>query len=329
MKDSASALKSLRRIFEPVIGQDETKGNLIEILLAGYMDNFIVPMLFVGPAGWGKSFLMGKAKDAIKNVLERKVYFTENGLALGTRNEFLNEFYAARMHDKQAVLFTDEIADAKESTMGVMRDFLEPTMERGPKFVTHDERQLKFCPYLNSFVVATNEIAKLSPAFISRFERLDLSPYTVEQMEEMIARGLEDSNIQFHDNTLRILSECFRGSARDIVQWFNAIKRRVLIKGRKVISREDCYDILRARKVFPRGVTAVELGTLIALETRGRLQLKQLASINGCAPAEQDSNESFLRKLGLMGTDGTRFITAGGISYLAELREEKFIPAID
>lgn len=329
MKDTTSALKAIRAAFEPVIGQDECKNSLTEILLAGYMDDFLVPLLFVGPAGWGKSFLMGKVKDIIKNTLGRKVYFAENGSALGTRKEFLEDFYGPKMHDKSAVLFTDEIHDARDNTMGVIRDFLEPTMERGPKFVTLEERSLKFCPFLNSFAVATNEIDKLSPAFVSRFERLDLSAYTVEEMEEMISRGLEDSEIQFHDNTLRILSECFRGSARDIVQWFNAIKRRVLIKGRKVISREDCYAILHARKTFPRGVTATELNTLLALEKRGRLQLKQLASINGCASAEQDRNETMLRGLGLIGTDVTRFITAEGIAYLAELRAEKFIPAID
>lgn len=314
--------------FEPIVGQARAKERVTEILLGGALDGFIAPMLLVGPPGWGKSFFLKAMRDIIKGPLATKTLYAARGENLGTKAEFFEEIIIPKFHGQKSVVIGDEIHEAAKGVLSSIRSLLEPTADRCARTIQYNDSDVVFDPFLNSFVIATNRIDELDPALVSRFERIDLEAFSSDEMAEILFMGVKADGFTFHENSLAEIARCNRGSARDIIHWINAIRRRVAIQGKTTINKADCMAVIRSRNCFPEGVSALELATLLALERRGPLQLKELAALNQCSSAEQDDNERYLRGRGFIGVDTKRHITQDGRDYLVMLRREKFIEAL-
>ncbi len=325
---NATLLEVSKRIderFKNIVGQESAKERIKDILLGAAVDGFFPTLLVVGPPGWGKSFFMKALRDIVRDVLKYKTLFAVRGDGLGTKTEFIEELLIPKFHGQKSIVICDEFHEAAKGVQSFIRSMLEPSAEREARHVPYNDSEITFDPFLNSFIIATNKVDELDAAFLSRFERIDLEPFSASELEEILYNGLRADNLIFHDSTLRMIAECNRGSARDIVHWINAIRRRVIVQEKKTINRADCMAVIKSRKTYPKGVTSLELKTLLHLEARGPLQLKELAAMNQSSSTEQDANEKFLRQRGFITTDVKRVLTNAGRVFLAELREDGFI----
>jgi Holliday junction resolvasome RuvABC ATP-dependent DNA helicase subunit len=317
---------AIQSAFSNVIGQTVARERISDILLGSIVeDGFIAPTLFVAPPGLGKSKLLGVVKSLLKEQLGRRVIYFRTGKSTGSPSEFLEEVLIANMTDKNAVLIIDEYHEAVPGVKNLLREMLETTTARETQVVKRGDLEFVFNPQMHSVFLATNRVDEVDPALLSRMERVDLVPYCDDEMEGILFQGLEAEGIQFHDNTLRAIAECNRGSARDIIHWINAIRRHIGIEGKKTINKDDVREIIRKRESFPRGVTKNELRILRLLIKHGELQMKELASMRGCSPQEQNADERYLLSKHFMTIEGKRRITSEGREYVSGLMSEGFI----
>lgn len=317
---------AIQTAFSDVIGQTVARERIGEILLSSVVEGgFIAPTLLVAPPGLGKSKLLNVIKSLLKEPLGRRVIYFRTGKSTGSPSEFLEEVLIGHMTDKKAVLAIDEYHEATPGVKNLLREMVETTTAREPQLVKRGDLEFVFNPLMHSIFLATNRVDEVDPALLSRMERIDLVPYSDDEMEGILFQGLEAEGIHFHGNTLRAIAECNRGSARDIIHWINAIRRHIGIEGKKTVNKDDVREIIRKREAFPRGVTKNELRILRLLIKHGELQMKELASMRGCSPSEENADERYLLAKHFMTIDVKRQVTPEGRAYVRDLISEGFI----
>lgn len=317
--------------FASIVGQDDAKSRLKDIMAGPLVeDGFMAPTLLYAPPGYGKTHFVEACKRIAKALMpERKTVSFKSGDEMGTVNIFFEDVLIPHVEGKEMIMFVDEFHKADAGVRSLVHRMLEITSRRESKTVTKGKYEVTINPYMHGFVLATNRIDLLDPALVSRLERVNLSQYSDCEMETMLFNELKNHKIIFNDNTLRKIAECNRGNARDIIKWSNMIRRYVAIESKKSINKEDVATLLRKAQVYPLGVTQNELQTLIHLYQSGPLQLRMLANRNGCSSSEQNCNESYLFKCGLITVEVLRKLTPKGVEYLKELMADKFIDPIE
>ena len=329
MMTQKEASKLIDETFAKMVGQTIAKRKLKTKILAALQDGFFSSLLLVGPAGLGKSQVMELVIFLVKSILGRRVLSYARGEECGTKTAF-GETLVSYMHDKPVFVSIDEVHECKAPVRGLIRSLIQPKANRsGTTIALGNDYELTFNPLQNSFLLATNEVDKLDAPFLTRVDRIDLSPYTDEEMAEILHRMLASANVKFNENTLADIAACNRGTARDAVKWCDAIRAHLAVAGKLTINKADVKAILLNAEIFPLGVSANELRTLLALEKNGGMQLKQLAAVNMVAVKEQNANELYLLKRVLIETCPLRRLTPEGIKYLASLRKSGFLPAND
>lgn len=323
---------TIKKRFEGVVGQDNAKQRLHDIILGPVYENgFMSPTLLAAPTGCGKSHLLEATKLALKDINpKRKVVWMEDGEEAGTPRSFFEDILIPYFRDKDAVLIIDEFHKVPYPIRELLRTMIPIRVDRRAVDVRRGDLSVTIDPLHHGFIFATNKVDAIDQALMDRLERIDLSLFTDEEMEKIFFNALAVDNINFHPSTLRKIAECNRGNARDLVKWSNAIRRWVAIHHhgdkKKTINRENVAEIIRIMEKYPLGVSANELSTMLALERFGPLKLKELAARNLCSSKEQNSNEKYLLNRGLITIDGERILTADGRAYLGELRKDKYIP---
>lgn len=326
----SNILSRIHTHFNGIIGQTVAKSRLEGIIAGAAVEKgFMAPTALLAPPGSGKTKILEAAKVATRTVLNRKVISFESGAEMGSPTVFFEDVLVPHVHDKDVMMIVDEFHEAHKGVQNIIRSMVEISTARQVKTITRGDMTVDVHPNRFSLLIATNEVDKISAPLMSRLERIDLALYSDEDMEQILFQGLTDSKIAFHDNTLRSLAECNRGSARDVVKWVNAVRRHVAIAGKPTVNKQDCAEIIRERECFPRGVTKAELSTLLSLEKSGDLQLKELAARHLCSSVEQMSAETYLLQKGFLTILGKRHITYDGREYLAALRRDGFIPKRD
>jgi Holliday junction resolvasome RuvABC ATP-dependent DNA helicase subunit len=324
------AVDICKKTFAKAEGQENAKARLTQNILSALVDGYLVPILFIATYGLGKTLLLKLYASCIRQVLGREILGFASGADLGTRITFAEDVLIQKFHDKDAVIIVDEIQEARKPVIGLMRSMINPESNRSPVTVrVYGDAEVTADPKRNSFVFATNKIDELDVAFVSRLERIDLAMLTDENMMAIIDRILHDAGITFHDTSKRIIAECNRGTARDVVKWTNAVRQFCAVNAKKTFSIDNAREVIKMRETYPLGVTANELKTLLHLEARGSLKLKELAGLNIVSPKEQNSNETYLLQRGLMAIKNERELTSIGEAYLKELRKHRFaLPAL-
>ncbi len=277
------------------------KQRISDIYLSSIAEKgFVAPLMICSSPGKGKTRFMEAIKQIAKTVLGRKTIHFATGREMGTPTTLAEDYILPHMVDKPSIMLIDEFHLASDKNMDLMLSMIEVTAKREVKEIKRGDFTIPINPLLNSFVVCTNRHDLIQPALMSRFERIDLKNYSDVELEQILFQGLEGKDIRFHENTLRQIASCMRGSARDAISWLNACTRHAACAGKNTISKQDVAEIIMKRESLPRGVTQHELNTLLILEKYGEQQLKELSSKNHCANAEQQRTEGFLMSLNLI-----------------------------
>lgn len=318
--------------FAGIVGQDTPKLRIAKSVFGSSLEEgYMSPLLIIAPPGIGKTRLLKAARALFKAVWgeKRKTIWCPSGEELGTVKTFFEDVLNPYVEGQDACFFIDEFHKTPKALQSLFRSMIEITESREPKSVRSGDYEVTISPKRHGFIFATNEIDKLDPALVSRCKRIDLSLYSDEEMEKILFNALENDGIHFHENTLRAIAECNRGTARNIVHWIDGVRQFLAFAGKKSLNREDVVCIIRESETFPLGLSKIELATLLILEKHGRQKLKELAAKNLCDSTEQNTNERFLLQRGLMQIDGERELTKEGREYLAQLRKDKLIAPLE
>jgi Holliday junction resolvasome RuvABC ATP-dependent DNA helicase subunit len=315
--------------FSKLVGMSAIKVRSTEAIVSAAKDGFFAPTLIVGTAGLGKTRLLVILVSLLRDILDRQALFFPRGEDCGTRIKFVEECLVPRLNDHNATLAIDECHELKGNVSSLIRSMLNPTAERKATTVRAcGDYEITFEPTRQTVIFSTNKVEKLDGPLMSRFERWDLPLYTDEETEQIFTICFQSngSKIKFVGKSKRMIAECNRGTARDIVHWFNACVTNCNARGKDIVGEKEAIDLIKSRETYPLGVVQNELNTLLHLERKGELQLKELAALNIVSSQEQNANEKYLRQRGFLGTAGKRSLKPDGAAYLASLRKAKFLP---
>lgn len=323
----AEVKKIIKTECEKLTGQANAKLAIYNCVVAAFLaGGFHENILLVAPPGVGKSRILETWMAIVRACLGRKVLRFARGEETGTKTSFVEDVLVPHFSGKASVLAIDEAHEMKAPVKAIVRSMLEPRADRRCTTIrAHSDYEVTFDPMQNFIVLATNKIDLLDDALISRFRRIDLSLYSDEEMMQILTEGLRGAHVVFNDNTLKTIAACNRGTARDLIHWINAVRQRCDVTGKKSINKADAKAIIESRECYPLGVTANELKTLLWLESKGELQLKELAALNIINVKEQNANEKYLLQRRLLGIDSKRRLTSEGRAYLADLRKHKYL----
>lgn len=311
--------------FAKMVGWTAIKEQILMLLLSARISGFFPNLLFIAPAGLGKTRFLRIVASLVKDVLDRDGIWFDRGLDMGTRLEFTEKVLVPKVNDQHAVLASDEVHEWKAPVQALIRTMIEPTAERRIKSVRAcGDYDIIVDPKKFTFLAATNKVEKLDAPTLSRFHVIYPPLYTDNEMEAILTLAFKNSPIKFAGKAKHNLATNNRGTARDIVLWFDTTTAYAEANGKKTLTENDVAEITRLRDCFPLGVTGNELKTLLYLELDGELQLKQLAARNVVTSQEQNANERYLLQRGLIRIDGCRQLTQAGIEYLKGIREAKF-----
>lgn len=315
----------LNSFFQDTIGQEAAITKLVDLWGGHYYDGGHVPAhLVTAPAGLGKTHLLEIVRK-MSRELGRKPIFTISGRELGTRRDF-GELLVREMQDKSATLIVDEFHEAEKGVQNAFRSMIEVTASRKPRDVKFtDDIIFTFRPEIHTVVLGTNRLDLVDEPFRTRLEIIELSPYSDEEIEAILVQMLKGSGLRFVDGTLRMIAECNRGNARDIISWGKSVRRRIAQLGKNNVEISDVLTILKIKDVLPKGLNKNELAILLALERCGDLQKQELAARCGCTSSEIEAHEKYLWRREFVRNDGKRKITQAGRDYLGELRATGFL----
>ena len=320
-----TAASLIDKAFSDIIGQKAALMRLKEILLGGISQGSISSTILISPPGAGKTMIMNKLKELVKKLTKRKSIFFKRGEDTESREKFFESVMIKEMANQEAFVMIDEMHETPRALQMTIRSCIEIKRGSDTEKIILGAKEFHYNPKLHSFFLATNRIDEIDPALLSRLERVDLTFYSDAEMEQILQQELRQEKIQFTDNTLRSIAECNRKSARDVLLWVKQITRYLSNRGKNTISKKDAQEIIKSRDCYPLGLSRTELETLLFLEKRGELQLKELACLNLCNSKEQTANERYLIQRGLLTIMGKRILTEDGTRYLKELRKEGYL----
>jgi DNA phosphorothioation-dependent restriction protein DptH len=217
------------------------------------------------------------------------------------------------------VVFVDEVHLVARSVQESLLTMLEPTDRRArltDRIVL--VRQA-------TFIFATTRASKLDPALRSRCNRIDLRPYDVGQVAEMVKRRAQsDYGVLWEDEVYLRIAQLSRlvprlafGLAEDVTNEMiaNPTPKPVL---------EHLEAVRISREIDENGLRLLDLDYLEALERADRpLGEDSIANQLGTVDRDEVVNEiepALLRMRLIERTQGGRVITPGGREYLARRR---------
>ena len=318
-------LQQLQAHFSNTVGQHAAISKIVDLWGGHYYDEGHIPAhLITAPPGLGKTHLLENIRKMAR-ALGRKPLFVNSGKELGTRLDF-GEVCVREMQGKTATLIIDEFHEAAAGVQNAFRSMIEVSAVRKPREVKFsDDLIFTFDPTIHTVVLGTNRLDLVDEPFRTRLEIVELEQYSDEEIEEILTQMLRGSQISFEDGSLRMIAECNRGNARDIISWGGSVKRRIASLHKKNVDSTDVVSILKTKGILPKGVNKSELAILLALESSSGLQQQVLAAKCGCSPSEIKAHEKYLWRREFVRNEGNRHITKNGEEYLRYLRNCGFL----
>ena len=306
-----------------VIGQQQAKTEL-EFRLNNHINTkgAFPNLLLTGSKGDGKSHLARKIgknlPDFSDGSRDYKAFFTINGSALKNLRVFFEQYCSQFADgDKYCTVFIDEAHEIKKPVQAALLSVLENT-KTNRNVYEYEDIPYYFDFRKVTFIFATTDEDKLVEPLIDRLLKITLSPYTPDELAEII-NGVVGEAMEFDKGVLEKASQYVRRNARKADQ----LAKDILSLGVPVFKMIHLKKLIEKTNLAPMGLDLDEIRTLRILEecaSSDGLSLGQLASRMGRpGRSMQKGVEPYLLANNLMEIDGKRRITAKGREYLKNL----------
>ena len=304
--------------FGTIVGQQVAKTKL-SFYLEGYRATGVLsPTLFVSKRGSGKTIMARSMKDYLVDPKSRKPKpFVEiNGASLRKLEGLVQKAFVP-FQGSHVTYFIDEAHAMDSLVQEFLLSILAPDKDNKSK-ASYDGTELEFDFSKQSFLFATTDPQRLTLAFKSRCSRIDLEPYTDEQIAEILRKHAIRNNITFRDEIESQIALVCRGTPREAaVTMTDNVKRFCAIHSKDSFGVTDWNKLKEILNVRCFGLNETEYQVLKLLKQNGAMSLTHISnSLSLGRSAVQNDIEPFLMEKKLIKIDGKRYITHEGIKAL-------------
>mgnify|MGYP003651178803 FL=1 len=303
--------------FKNIVGQTSAKKKL-----SFYIDNYrrsgrIAHTLFNAPKGTGKTMIARMVAANLNKIAPKKQFVEVNCATIKTMNQFCEQLLLTSVVDKDVTVLFDEASELPKSVTMALLTILNPNDENRTR-LSYDDFDFEFDFKRQSFLFATTEAHKMFHALKDRLNRIDLQPYTLKDIADILALNLDKKKVKYDKPLLLDIASVLRGNARQAVKMIGDIIDYMHGSDSKFTAK-NWQDMRSALDILPMGISPVELNVLESIGQRNGTSLTQLSAITGMSRESlQNDGEMFLLQNGLMEirTPGGRCITSSGIELL-------------
>ncbi len=313
----------IEAMFPSIVGQPRAKSKLAFLVENARATKVIPHLLFVGQKGGGKTSL---AKAVAKQLHTRngRIKPCVNVVAAEYKDirGFLSNIYMPHMRGREVTLFFDEAHSLNPKLATEFLKILEINKDNKTSYL-FDGSVYEFDFKMHSFLFATTESQKILPPLMSRFERVDLEDYSLQELAQIIGNTLE--GITFSSDLLLEIASAMRPVPRESQKVGNRLRDYLSAQKKKYLSHDDWRYVKERLGILPLGLNQTELKILRSLDGTDGTSLTALSSITGMSRgALQADSETYLlaRKLIDISSRG-RKLTLDGRIYLQQLEHEQ------
>ena len=306
------------KYFYDLVGQERACKKLGHLLDAQKERGGIIPhLLFRGGKGDGKTRLasaMGRwIEDGDDPSKDHKDFFVINSSSIKNLDDLVSDILIP-IQGMYCTLFFDEVHELHPKVVAALLTILEPN-KRNRTTYSHKGQQLNFDFKKQTFMFATTEDHKVFHALKDRMYKVDLRPYSKDELGEIVLAVVGDK-VSIGDDVLEEVSSHVRQNARSADQ----MAKFIVNEGKSEFKQKDWESMKDALSILPLGLEEDELRVLELLKKNGPMSLGMLSSALGRpVQAVRRDLEDYLKRRGLIVIDGKREITDLGREYLKKV----------
>jgi Holliday junction resolvasome RuvABC ATP-dependent DNA helicase subunit len=324
--------------FKNIVGQEIAVTRLSESIESASKGGTALSPLVMAPAGAGKSHIMRAYGDGLEeigfNVLRFKTpqeFRQKDGNFTAIRDLILGGGKWALLVDEAHEFMGGVGAMGPTNQTKLIWAFVRKALEKqdGRPISFDGENAVVFDRKENVVCLATNfpHMLDKSGAFQSRCDSVHLELYSREELVKILHIMLKEAGFKpANDNTLMMIANCGRGTARPMERIVEQLKVSLAAAGGKeTINRDDVIHALRLSKMLPMGVQPWEANLMVrCLKAPVRDNIIR-AILPQIEVAEFRNSKGYLLGAGLM-TQTTHGLQTSnnGQKYLAETKKLGF-----
>lgn len=305
--------------FDNIIGQEKIKRRL-EFFLEGQAKSRISPhILFSAPRGSGKTLIAETyGKALINSDGNNRRCLTVNCSTIKNLKKFINELIVPAVVGKEISILFDEASEIPDDVTMALLTILNPNQNNRNSFL-YDDFSIDFDFRNVTFLFATTEPHKIKPPLIDRLERVDLEPYSTDNLSTIVQKNISEP---IGTDVLLQISKVLRGNARKATQMANHIRSYLSSKNKNCFDNDDWKELCLRMGINPLGLSPMEIRVLQCLSERSETTLTNLsAKTQMTRQSLQKDIEMYLQKVNLIEITPTgRKLTPAGRQYLESLK---------
>lgn len=323
--------------FASVIGQENTKNQLINSALSGANGGCMLQPLIEAQAGNGKTRITHSYMNALRSLGFNVLSVTPDEIR--TEDTATAVFDLIRDTGKKFCLHIDEahlLRENKNRTVWIdavtntLMKMLDANNFGRPIDIREGVESVTFSPNRGTVIATTNYPEKLDKkgAFQSRFNRMELDLYNENELVQILIQMLEEKGFKnLNEHTLGVIARCGRGTARPLEKIVGQLEiiHNASGKRQKTLNAEDVMESLIAVRLYPRGLSTSEI-QILQMGIGNRLRDKVIYSaLPKLEPNALRNMSGYLYALGFMDSAaGGISTTPKGAAYLEKVKQEKF-----
>ena len=308
---STSFAKKYRpRLLKDLIGQENAKKQIAGILKSGRIP---CAMLLTGATGCGKTTIarviarhINKVKECtpINDIYEFNI--GTNGTMEDIRKLVDSAKYLPTDIKHKKIYILDEVHKlTKASASGLLKEIEEP-----PAHVL--------------YLLCTNEPDKLLDTLVNRCEKINLQPYTMEDITKLLTHVCEEENIKIQEKYLQKIAEMGNCQPRECLVSLQAIAN--LLAGGKEVSEAEMDE--QIQKAIKNNIYEYANSFLLALYLKNYAaavkRLDECGDASGLLALAVNTNRSVVKYIAGLSSGGTyQAACPYGTRKMLELLKEK------
>ena len=307
----------VNKTFKSMVGQQKVKTTL-SLYIEAYKATGRIPFLnFTTQKGGGKSFSVRLFREGLERPDGTRPPLLEvNAATIKNPQQFFEQIVPVWTQHK-AVLFLDEVQNLPHSLQQIFLSLLD--VKKSPiRSVTWEEAEYHFNFNEISFISATTNQEKLTPALRDRLKDISFEEYKPFELMEIFENQLFPE-IELTADVKPLIIPCFRGNPRDAVVKAEDVRMFCAAKNLKKLEAQNWKEFCSVMSIHPHGLTSAEMTIMRILGQRHEMSLNGLSAATGFSRTaiQQDYETSLIRK-NFLQIEQKRKLSADGIRFYHE-----------